>query len=63
MLLERERYVEKVEKVVIDGKEITVTHTRPVLTPEELLQEQIRAKKILVSILKNHYEAKEKVNA
>jgi hypothetical protein len=59
MILERERYVEKVEKVVIDGKEITVTHTRPVLTPEELLQQQIRAKKILVNILKKHFETKE----
>lgn len=59
MILERERYVEKVEKVVIDGKEITVTHTRPVLTPDELLQQQIRAKKILVNILKKHFETKE----
>lgn len=57
--MERERYVEKVEKVMIGDKEVTVTHTRPVLTPEELLEKQIRAKKILVSILKNHFESKE----
>lgn len=59
MLLERERYVEKIEKVIIGGKEVTVTHTRPVLTPDELLQQQIKIKKVLVSIIKNHYESKE----
>jgi len=59
MLLERERYVAKIEKVMIGGKEVTVRHTRPVLTPEELLEEQIKTKKILVNILKNHYESKE----
>lgn len=59
--MERERYVEKIEKVIIDGKEITVTHTRPVLTPEELLEEQIKTKKILVNILKEHYKSKEAI--
>lgn len=57
--MEREVYVEKVEKVIIGGKEVTVTHTRPVLTPDELLQEQIKTKRILVNIFKNHCEAKE----
>lgn len=59
MLLERERYVAKIETVMIGGREVTVRHTRPVLTPEELLQAQIKTKKILVNILRNHYESKE----
>jgi len=49
-ILERERYVESVQKVMIGNKEYTVTQTRPVLTPEELLEEQIKAKKVIVSV-------------
>lgn len=57
--MERERYIESVEKVMIGNKEITVTQTRPVLTPEELYEQQVKAKKVIVGILKNHYKDKE----
>ncbi len=58
--MEREKYVDKVETVMLGGREVTVTHTRPVLTPEELLAAQIRVKKTLVKILENNLQTKER---
>lgn len=50
VILKRETY-KTVEKVMLGGREVTVTHIRPVLTAEELLEAQIRIKKKLVNIL------------
>lgn len=58
MLLERERYIEKIEKVMIGGREVTVTHSRPVLTPKELLDAQINVKKTIIKILENNMQSK-----
>lgn len=55
VILKRETY-KTVEKVMLGGREVTVTHIRPVLTPEELLAAQIEVKKKLVNILNKQKE-------
>jgi hypothetical protein len=56
--MERKRYVESVQKVMIGGREITVTQTRPVFTPEELLAARIKIKKMLNNALEQQKNSK-----